>query len=125
MRLWSVCVAALLGATLASAPAEAQNNPFHVAGKWSLSATGERFSTGTYVIQQVQYTVVAKNSHGAQFHGQMTQPGTVEGDWRGANGKVGWITLLFTSDGRSVSGEYGYGEHDRPLGRIVGHRTGN
>lgn len=96
----------------------------HVAGRWSLSGTGERFSTGTYTIKQVQETVIGTNSHGTQFHGTMTVPGTVEGNWRGPNGRTGWITLLFTRDGKAVRGEYGYGDHDTALGRIVGHRTG-
>jgi hypothetical protein len=128
MRFFGLVLALLLGLTTVGAPlvAQAQQQmqaaPASTNGTWDVSATGPHFRSGTYKIQQVNQTIIGTNSAGGQMHGTMKSSGVVQGTWRGPTGETGWFNMHLTPDGKSFSGQYGYGGR-KPEGSLVGHRT--
>lgn len=92
-----------------------------LAGDWSVSATGAKFRSGTYTLQQVNQQVIGKNPEGGQMQGTMKDPSTVEGTWRGPTGEQGWFNMHVAADGNSFSGQYGYGGR-KPTGTLIGKR---
>jgi hypothetical protein len=127
MRFPGLVLALLLGLVSIGAPLVAQAQQMQTApssanGTWDVSATGTHFRSGTYQIQQVNQTVVGTNAAGGQMHGTMKTTGLVEGTWRGPSGETGWFNMHITPDGKSFSGQYGYGGR-KPEGSLVGHRT--
>jgi hypothetical protein len=118
-----VVLLTVLLAVVLIVPATAQNSAARkIAGNWSISATGMNFSTRTFLIKQQQDTIIGSDSNGDQIWGVMTQPGEVQGRWRSANGQGGWLTLIFSADGKSLSGEYGYSSGNTVEGELVGYR---
>jgi hypothetical protein len=121
-RFFALIFASLFGIATASVPAIAQMQAgsHSVNGTWNVSATGPKFRSGTYSIQQVNQTVIGTNPGGGQMHGTMKDPSTVEGTWRGPTGETGWFNMHLTPDGKSFSGQYGYGGR-KPSGSLIGH----
>lgn len=122
-RLFVTALASLLGiaATIGPGAAQMQTASHTVAGVWNVSATGAHFQQGKYRVQQVNQTIIGKNGAGGQMQGTMKNPGLVEGTWRGPTGETGWFNMHVTPDGKSFSGEYGYGGR-KPTGTLIGHK---
>jgi hypothetical protein len=122
VRFLVFILAVLLGSATTCVPAIAQTQSGlrSFSGTWNVSATGSKFRTGTYSFQQLEHSVIGANPAGGQMHGQLTKAGTVEGTWIGATGTTGWFNLHLAPDGKSFSGQYGYGDR-KPTGTLVGH----
>ncbi|HTJ25081.1 MAG TPA: hypothetical protein VMA36_02855 [Candidatus Limnocylindria bacterium] len=131
MRFSGLVLALLLGLATVGAPliAQAQQQQQQqmqtvtsANGTWDVSATGPHFRSGSYQIQQVNQTVIGTNTSGGQMHGTMKSVNYVEGTWKGPSGETGWFNMHITPDGKSFSGQYGYGGR-KPEGSLIGHRT--
>jgi hypothetical protein len=114
----------LLGIATAVVPATAQTQTAanNVAGTWNVSATGAHFQKGKYSLQQVNQNIIGKNAAGGQMQGTLKDPSTVQGTWRGPTGETGWFNMHLTPDGKSFSGQYGYGGR-KPTGTLIGHKV--
>ena len=106
----------------ASVPAitQTQGGSHSLSGTWNVSATGPRFRTGTYSFQQVNQNVIGANPAGGQMHGKLKNQSTVEGTWIAPTGATGWFNMHLAPDGKSFSGQYGYGGR-KQTGTLVGH----
>jgi hypothetical protein len=122
VRFLHLILVALLGFATTGVPAIAQMQAGSrsFSGTWNVSVTGPKLRSGTYSFQQLERSVYGANPAGGQMHGQLTKPGTVEGTWIGATGTTGWFSMHLAPDGRSFSGQYGYGDR-KPTGTLVGH----
>jgi hypothetical protein len=129
MRFLVLMLASLLGLATTGAAVVAQQtqaSPQAAApllnGDWNVSATGAKFQSGVYSLQQVNQNVIGKNAAGGQMQGAMKDPSTVEGTWRGPNGETGWFNMHLAPDGQAFSGKYGYGGR-KPTGDLIGKRA--
>lgn len=117
-----VALAAALAVASGRVPATAQTAQTQTRdfnGSWNVTATGPHFRNGVYELKQVNQTVIGSNLYGGQMNGTMKPTGIVEGTWRGPTGETGWFNLQMGPDGKSFSGEYGYGGR-KPEGKLIG-----
>jgi hypothetical protein len=123
-RFFALILMSFIGIATAIVPATAQTQSMghNVAGTWKVSATGAHFQNGSYAIQQVNQNIIGKNSAGGQLQGTMKDPSTVQGTWRGPSGETGWFNMHLTPDGKSFSGQYGYGGR-KPTGTLIGQKV--
>ncbi len=111
-----VAVAILAVGTLAVKAA-----PVNATGHWHIQVTNNAdLNTGSATFNQVGTTVVG-HAGSTTINGTMVSDTKMNAKWNGPHG-AGWITLYFTSDGKSFQGEWGY-NGKKSEGNFIGKRV--
>lgn len=114
-RVVTLGIAAVFIVTASAARAQ---SAVDTTGNWTVSTSGEALANGTLKLEQHDSTIVGSYGPSGTVQGKF-QPGTlqVNATWNDARG-AGWMTIVFASDGRRLSGEWG-----RPGSKPSGYFT--
>ena len=117
---WFVSVG--LTAALALGASALAQNVVNASGNWSVTAQGEALISGAIRLEQTGSTLGGSYGPNGHIDGKF-EPGTmqVDANWSDTRG-TGWMTIVFSGDGRRFSGEWGR-PGSRPSGSFVATRT--
>ena len=95
-------------------------NSVSATGSWALTTSGERFASGTIHLEQSGTTLSGSYENG-RIDGKFNSGGRqADADWNDSRG-TGWMTIIFSADGNTFSGEWGR-PGSKPSGSFNGRR---
>ena len=95
-------------------------SPVSATGSWALTTTGG-FASGKIHFEQSGSTLTGSYENG-RIDGKFNSGGhQADADWNDSRG-TGWMTIIFSDDGNSFSGKWGYPARP-PSGTFTGRRV--
>lgn len=89
-------------------------------GSWALTTSGERFTSGKVQFEQ-SGSLLSGSYENGRIDGKFNSGGhQADADWNDSRG-TGWMTIVFSEDGNSFSGKWGYPAKP-PTGTFTGRR---
>lgn len=120
--IWVLAAAVAFAATASASITATAQTAVNATGNWSVTPQGERLLDGTVRFEQTGSAFGGSYDSNGHIDGKF-EPGTtqVDANWSDARG-AGWMTIVFSADGRHFSGEWGR-PGSRPSGSFVATRT--
>jgi len=121
-RSWVLSAGFVIAIAIAIAASASAQSAVNATGNWSVTPQGERLLDGTVRFEQTGSAFAGSYGPNGRIDGKF-EPGTtqVDANWSDARG-AGWMTIVFSADGRRFSGEWGR-PGSRPSGSFVATRT--
>ncbi len=107
---------------LSAGAALGQEQPVHnVTGTWSITSSSSALFGARLVLHQEGGGTVGTFHNGGNLDGKFDPPQQLNANWN-VGGNTGWLTIVFTSDGAGLHGEWG-DPGRKPNGTFVGRRV--